>query len=181
MLAPLKSKRCRDCHQDIHKGQFAKRPDGGRCESCHNELGFIPAQFGIGEHAKTDFPLTGSHLATACRMCHTMSKTKGGARVRRFAFSAVRCETCHIDMHFGQFTKIKPVKACEVCHNQEEWTALQFDHDKDSRFALEGAHKEVDCSECHKLVRLDNNIFRLYRPINPVCETCHSGGRMKLK
>jgi len=41
--SPLSHERCADCHADTHRDQFAARPDGGACESCHTVKGFAPA------------------------------------------------------------------------------------------------------------------------------------------
>lgn len=181
MTQPLKSELCSDCHKDIHLGQFAKRPDGGRCEVCHDEQGFIPALYGIREHQQSGFQLIGSHIATQCRACHKLKKSRSGEPIRQFVFSDTRCETCHQDIHVGQFSKIIPVKSCEICHQPTEWPDLQFNHDADSRFPLKGAHQNVQCNECHKLYKLQDTVIRLYRPIDPACETCHSGNGIQLR
>ncbi len=173
MLKPIKSKQCSDCHQDIHEKQFVLREGGSRCESCHNEQGFIPTLFGVDEHKTSRFPLTGSHLATPCVACHKMVTAKSGAQVRQFIFSQILCKACHQDPHLGQFSRNNPVKACENCHKSSGWSILQFIHDRDSRFKLEGAHRNVACERCHIAVNVTNAILTLYKPINPACETCH--------
>ena len=181
MLTPLRSERCEFCHTDVHLGQFKKRTDGGNCQACHNEQGFLPAQFGVPEHRKTRFALEGAHLATPCIACHKLQKRPNGKAVRRFAFSTVHCETCHRDVHFGQFTRSKPLKNCENCHTVSEWQGLVFNHEKDSRFPLQGAHRTVACSGCHKKVKVKKRRFILYRQVPMHCENCHTPGGMKLK
>lgn len=69
-LAPIAHARCRDCHADAHRGELARRPDGGACESCHDVGGFRPARFDRAEHGRTAFPLAGAHAAVACAECH---------------------------------------------------------------------------------------------------------------
>lgn len=181
LLQPLRFAQCGNCHPDVHAGQFAQRPGGERCEMCHNEQGFLPALFGIEEHQKTAFPLIGSHLAASCRTCHTLAKTTAGEPVRRFVFAGTGCESCHTDVHFTQFSRSKPVKECEICHTPSEWNDLKFNHDRDSRFTLEGAHRRVSCNQCHRLVKLAGHVFRLYRPIDAACETCHAEGGFRAK
>ncbi|HLP40790.1 MAG TPA: cytochrome c3 family protein, partial [Fibrobacteria bacterium] len=63
--------RCVDCHADFHKGEFTKTQRPERCEDCHSVQGFVPADFGVKEHARTDFPLKEAHLAVPCAACHT--------------------------------------------------------------------------------------------------------------
>ena len=164
---------CSDCHQDVHLGQFSRNGKAARCEKCHNESGFLPSNFGIDEHAQTDFQLAGSHLAIPCTACHQMAKTKTGKKVRRFIFKNTNCSGCHKDIHFGQFIRSKPVKKCENCHVPKSWIELVFLHNRDSRYKLEGKHVGVGCDECHKQVKVKQYIFTRYRPIDTSCETCH--------
>ena len=69
-LFKITQTQCKDCHEDIHKGQFGGAPHQNRCESCHNLQGFKPAVFTIAQHRNTRFPLTGAHLAVLCSECH---------------------------------------------------------------------------------------------------------------
>lgn len=43
--------------------------------------------------------------------------------------------------------------SCEQCHNPSGWSidhnSLQFDHDRRTDFALEGAHELTSCTSCH--------------------------------
>ncbi|MDQ7051480.1 MAG: cytochrome C [candidate division KSB1 bacterium] len=180
MTRPLAFQRCDMCHRDEHEGQFAHRRDGGRCESCHTVQGFLPALFSRQDHSQTRFALTGAHLATPCVACHKMRRGFKGRQIRNFTFASTECHACHEDIHRGQFSKLKPVKACRECHFTTEWTELKFDHNRDSRFKLEGAHRQVACSDCHKRVRFKKWVFVLYRPINPGCKTCHGSKQMLL-
>ncbi|RMF63084.1 MAG: hypothetical protein D6743_11260 [Calditrichaeota bacterium] len=181
MTRPLKFNRCAFCHRDEHRGQFAHRSDGGRCESCHTVQGFLPARFTSADHAKTRFALTGAHLATPCVACHKLQKVSRGGAFRIFRFQTTSCRSCHEDIHRGQFTKVKPVKNCNQCHLTSAWQQLVFDHDRDSRFALVGAHRKVACRDCHKQVRFKKLVFVLYRPIDPACQTCHGSRRLTLE
>ncbi len=176
MTDPVAHEQCATCHEDVHKGQFKHRKDGGRCETCHTESGFIPSLFGPRQHQKTRFPLRGAHLATPCTACHKLARTRSGTLLRRFVFKKIECETCHEDIHGGQFAKLKPVKQCKVCHTVNEWSDLKFIHNRDSRFKLDGAHEKVACEQCHKPVRRAGKIFVLYRPMKMTCESCHGPG-----
>ena len=69
----LQAKACRDCHNDVHAGQFKQD-----CGSCHTQVTFKKAPF---EHdTATRFPLTGRHTALACARCHKGAATAGPAR-----------------------------------------------------------------------------------------------------
>lgn len=135
---------CIACHKkdDKHKGQL-----GNKCESCHNEKRWKDAPY---DHNKSRFPLTGSHAKTECKKCH---------QTPAFHDTPSTCNGCHEkdDKHKGRFgTK------CESCHYTGTWKSWDFDHAK-TRYPLDGAHKKVDCYDCHK----DHN-----KP-GRVCVACH--------
>lgn len=173
--------KCSRCHKDIHKGQFAHRKDGGLCESCHDNNGFLPALFTTEDHQKTRFPLEGAHLAQPCISCHLEVQHADGDKYRIFVVEDRRCETCHEDIHFGQFTSKKPRKICVDCHKTTRWRDLLFEHDRDSTYPLEGEHRRVACSGCHKPVTEKGQTFVRYKPIDPSCKTCHTQEGLKLR
>ncbi|MDH3215032.1 MAG: hypothetical protein OEN01_01920, partial [Candidatus Krumholzibacteria bacterium] len=178
---------CSDCHKDPHQRQFASYADGGRCETCHSEEGFLPSLFTLADHEKTRYPLTGSHLAQPCIACHTEIADKRGAR-RRYKFDDKSCEGCHEDVHVAQFKqhgrwrpvgqeatpqKMRNQKQCQDCHRITFWTDLDFDHDRDTSYSLVGAHRNVRCQGCHLAVGERGKRFVRYRPIGHACKTCH--------
>jgi hypothetical protein len=57
------------------------------------------------------------------------------------------CNSCHAqdDTH-----KTRLGTDCASCHNPNAWNIWLFDHDKDTDFAIEGAHKELACEDCHR-------------------------------
>jgi len=67
---PIAHERCRDCHEDPHKGQFATRAAGSDCGSCHEVTGFKPTRFDRETHRQSAFPLEGKHAALRCPECH---------------------------------------------------------------------------------------------------------------
>lgn len=172
--------RCQDCHADFHRGEFAKRADGGRCESCHNEFGFSPALYSVADHKATKFPLEGAHLAQPCMACHG-TVDEAGEALWRFRIDGSRCTKCHNDIHNGQFSAGKPNKRCEDCHNVNAWHELAFDHDRDSSYRLEGEHRTVPCSGCHKPVVVKGVRFVRYKPIDPSCANCHTREGLELR
>lgn len=86
--------RCQDCHVDVHRTQFASSPSKGRCESCHNEGGFVPSTFTVADHAGTRFPLEGGHLALPCTSCHVPIKDDVGT-FRQYRMTDISCASCH--------------------------------------------------------------------------------------
>ncbi len=126
-------KDCFSCHEkeDKHEGQ-----EGRDCGKCHDARAWKPApRF---DHGLTRFPLLAKHTPVKCDACHTT-----GAR---FKDAKIDCVACHLkdDKH-----KKTLGPACEQCHNARSWKAWDFDHDKRTRFALDGKHKGLVCSSCH--------------------------------
>jgi hypothetical protein len=131
---------CAGCHEDVHRGQLGKD-----CASCHEEAS---VDWGVKEaialHDRTRFPLVGAHAAAACWRCHV------GAQVGNFTRVDVECLTCHRedlaradepDHRAAGF-----VDRCDRCHIPTSWTGAAFNH---PGFPLTGAHRPLDCSECH--------------------------------
>jgi hypothetical protein len=173
MTAEVAFDACARCHRDPHAGQFAARADAGACDRCHDANGFVPARYTTADHAQTRFPLVGAHLAQPCVRCHKVDAFPTGERCRRFAFPSVACESCHNDPHAGQFTAAAPVRACGDCHTVAAWSALDFDHDRDTNYKLEGQHRAVACALCH----VEHSGTVRYRSTPTTCEACHSGGK----
>jgi len=127
------STKCVDCHKkdDVHKGK-----QGEKCDSCHNEKGWSDKV--LFDHDLTSFPLIGMHATSQCEECHLTSvygDTKSG------------CNYCHSgdDVH-----KTKLGTDCETCHNPNSWGTWLFDHNKNTDFIIDGAHKDVGCYDCHR-------------------------------
>lgn len=174
--APLAHERCTDCHEDSHRGQFAQRPDGGACEGCHSVNGFVPSLFTAAKHSSSRFALEGAHLAQPCVACHRVEQGPDGIEYRRYAIDHSKCTSCHQDIHFGQFEENK----CAGCHSVREWREVAFDHDRDSKYKLEGEHKKLKCGGCHVNITENGNTFIRYKPIDPACKTCHSRTDLEL-
>lgn len=174
-LVALKFEQCGSCHSDYHRGQFARREDKGKCESCHNEHGFSPSLFTIADHQEARFTLTGAHLAQPCLFCHKSITDDFGKEFVNFTIEERNCQNCHQENHGGQFADSKPVKQCVNCHAQEAWLPVSFDHDRDCSYPLQGAHKKASCEGCHKkLVATNNGLVTQYRSVDKKCESCHT-------
>jgi len=158
---------CLGCHQkdDVHEGRL-----GPECQSCHDVSTWKKAK--NFNHDKTEFPLRGAHVKTACDGCHAGNDFK--------VKLPVTCIGCHQkdDVHKGSFG----VK-CEGCHGVASWKDVaKFDHDK-TRFPLLGKHKPVPCADCHKdpdfkktplqCQACHKDVFHKGR-LGPECGQCHS-------
>lgn len=165
---------CAACHKDPHAGQFDRSFSKGRCITCHASSHFMPAAFGIAEHSKSRFPLTGAHGAVSCDRCHDKATAvadqnqgpekwaapaAAGEPVRRFVPTPTACAACHKDVHQGRFdmpdkpSKIRGKVGCARCHdtasfNEVKWTAA--DHALWTGYALKGSHAKATCAQCHK-------------------------------
>lgn len=122
---------CASCHRetDPHGGKL-----GERCDDCHSEKGWHETHF---NHDETRFALRGTHQDTECVACHAAQRYKDTPR---------NCAACHRaqDVHAGRYGP-----DCERCHTDEKWKTIRFEHDRDTKFALEGRHGDVLCESCH--------------------------------
>jgi hypothetical protein len=173
MTEPVAHARCSDCHRDAHHGQFADRQDKGKCESCHTVDGFVPATYTMDAHQECRYPLTGSHLAVPCFVCHTQVVESKAKSYTRFDFADLTCKGCHKDAHEGQLDKWIAQGGCEFCHGTETWHRTTFDH-KLSRFVLEGKHRETPCLSCHTVKKIGTNENVMWmKPVAVECNACH--------
>ncbi len=141
---------CFGCHEsdDQHEGR-----NGEECKTCHNPTDWTDTSF---DHRRdTDFDLLGKHALLECKDCH--SEDPYADKLEPV------CITCHLeddnhDAHNGE--------ECGTCHNNSDWTESTFVHDLQTDYALNGAHKEVVCNECHI-----EPIFEV--ALNTTCDSCH--------
>lgn len=167
---PLPFAHCADCHFDEHAGQFASGRNSKICEDCHTVDGFIPSQYKISAHQKTDFPLTGGHLAIPCIACHTKRPIRSGKLTPVFRFPEKNCATCHKNPHDRDLLNLSFISGCHNCHVTDSWSSVRFDHGL-TRFPLRGTHTVQACSRCHtktagKLVHFSGLQTR--------CKSCHT-------
>jgi hypothetical protein len=105
------------------------------------------------------FPLVGGHARLACARCHTGGGYAGLSRA---------CVSCH-QQDYAATTNPAHAPAgfptqCEGCHTVQAWRPATFDHNL-TRFPLDGAHAQVDCSRCHEGGR--------YTGTPTDCYSCH--------
>jgi hypothetical protein len=147
---------CSDCHGDYHQGQFAQQ----NCESCHSTTRkFYDSSFDLERHAKTSFPLDGKHMVIDCQQCHFSGQYENLAHNE--------CSDCHRNVH----PEREIDKTCSFCHVTTSFSWIQFDHNKNTNFALTGEHREVACLSCHV-----DQVFKNMpaNNENPNCHSCHA-------
>ncbi len=161
---------CVSCHKrdDPHQGSL-----GERCDECHSDRDWQVARF---DHARTRFPLVGRHLVVSCQSCHASN---------RYKQAPSDCLSCHRkdDKHKGALGT-----ACATCHNERAWPVWQFDHDRSTRYRLEGQHRSLRCEACHeqpappgaKIAKVGSDCLACHRKddahegrFGTRCEQCH--------
>ena len=164
---------CLACHQkdDVHKGQ-----QGEKCETCHDASSWKRTTF---NHGRSNFPLVGRHLLVACKACH---------QTAQFKDAKSECVACHDkdDVH-----KRRLGAQCESCHNARSWPLWDFNHDKRTRFRLEGGHRGLDCYACHTLPVAGKAVLPMScvschqkddvheGSYGPRCDNCHETGSFR--
>lgn len=192
-LFPI-AQRCVSCHPENEShwpaGQLAaspaRRPLRGACERCHEAARFQqtrrPMQF---EHGRdTEFSLLGKHAVLSCKTpaCHEGAPPQFLVPVKRYA----DCTPCHQNVHGGTYG----ISRCSSCHSAQApfRSVLPFDHDRETRFPLEGPHRVKQCSSCHRdqaqgvpdtdcgpCHRQRSPHGALFATRFPRCGSCHSG------
>src|SRR6266550_3349892 len=129
---------CIGCHQkdDKHRGV-----EGNLCEQCHLETDWKTTKDRF-DHGLTRFPLLGKHADSKKIKCEDCPKSQAYASAPR------DCWSCH-EKDDKKSHKRRLGKLCEPCHNAVDWKRWDFDHDTKTRFKLDGAHKKLNCYDCH--------------------------------
>ena len=140
---------CVDCHRsdDPHDHRL-----GDDCAACHQPEAWNKTTF---DHGKTKFPLHDKHTDVPCLACHF------GNRYKNTPTACVSCHAPDDAHHGGRGTD------CNKCHTTAGWKTSKFDHFKETKFALEGAHADVDCLACHKTGRMQDKLPK-------DCYGCHA-------
>ncbi|MEK7272284.1 MAG: hypothetical protein AAB047_00505, partial [Nitrospirota bacterium] len=141
---------CGSCHRrdDIHNAVF-----GVKCETCHSEKTWKSSSF--NHDRDTKYLLLGAHELVTCEECHRVPVAKEK--------TPTACQVCHRkeDKHKGAFGD-----QCETCHREKSWKLIRFDHDRNTKYPLNGKHRTTTCTSCHKGL--------LYKDKTPTdCVACH--------
>lgn len=128
---------CLSCHSLLEHSFADRHLDdfGEDCLACHDGVD----RYG-GDFAHTVFALDGEHLELRCSACHTAARD-----VSDLEAAPQACVACHRqdDLHAG---RLGP--ECQQCHEAAGWEGATIDHAL-TRFALRGAHEQVECEGCH--------------------------------
>lgn len=165
---------CVGCHVDQHAGVFATSPGGSACTNCHGDESWSPTTYDIGRHNRASrFMLDGAHQAVPCYACHA-APGPDSTRTTVFRIANTTCIACHSknDPHQGQFAG----RTCEGCHLTTTFALAAFDHSR-TRLPLDGAHRTVPCTSCHRTETANGRTFRRYTPLGMTCRDCHGGTR----
>lgn len=143
---------CIACHRkdDKHAGT-----QGEQCDRCHNDRDWKVARF---DHRTTRFQLLGRHALAKCEECHA---------TKRYRDTPRDCYACHKS---GDKHALRYGFACDSCHNARGWGLWTFDHERQGRFVLDGAHARTRCDACHtKPAPAGRKAF----PVDAACVSCH--------
>ncbi|MCA9737741.1 MAG: hypothetical protein KC645_08975, partial [Gemmatimonadetes bacterium] len=110
------------------------------CVSCHTPESWTPVKSSPDfDHARTAFPLTGTHAEAQCTRCHM------DLRFDQPRVPLADCASCHLDVHQAALGQ-----DCASCHSTasfQQVEAVQL-HAR-TEFPLSGAHLQVTCETCH--------------------------------
>ncbi len=171
LAAGLGAGACENCHADVHDGRLQGRSLGqgtgepAGCASCHTTADFSEVKPGTFDHGRdAGFVLDGAHLSVDCEACHEPSNLPD-ASGRSFGVISdlipapvTRCNSCHLDAHWGSFDAYAPTDAaddqasCATCHSTTSFAdkaADRFDHLQWTGYDVGGGHAAVDCAACH--------------------------------
>jgi hypothetical protein len=160
LFKPIESKKCNDCHYDVHMAQFTKQDCAG-CHPVNNDWKDITFR-----HDSPDYPgykLLGKHNETLCDKCHKRSeviytefkKERKALAAEYKPIKSDNCKDCHKDGHKGKYKEIAQFKnkTCEHCHTIETgWKVRSYEHVPESKYykyTLRGQIKESKCESCH--------------------------------
>jgi hypothetical protein len=166
--------RCISCHSkdDKHKDQL-----GQTCEKCHSEKGWKDVK--KFNHQVSRFPLLDKHTSVRCGDCH---------KTPLFRDTSMLCYDCHKkdDYHEGHFGE-----KCDACHTAKTWKRDDFDHEKETGYALVKKHSTLKCIECHVtelfVHRTSRMCVQCHRKddihageLGTRCDICHSEAGFKI-
>ncbi|MBU1708626.1 MAG: hypothetical protein KKE17_01345 [Proteobacteria bacterium] len=180
----LKDENCLACHKIIKERLDAKSGFHGtfgesRCRHCHKEhpklkkssiIPFDPEKF---DHTLAMFKREGKHAdkKIKCDDCHRKKRKKAYPGVYYMGLKFDSCADCHTDPH-----KSNLGDKCETCHTNNAWQGeeLKFDHNRDSKFKLEGKHEKAKCIGCHKPDKQNAPLgTAVFRGLKIKCANCH--------
>ena len=170
---------CARCHQTLVQRGLHTRASvvGKQCASCHGEhkgqtfdiQGWRSMKGGMQafDHVLAGWKLDGAHAKTACVRCHTATMASGRTR---FVGLSTTCGSagCH-QANPHRFAGPEFLR-CDRCHTEAVWkpvkAEVEFDHDRDTKLPLTGAHRDAPCSACHPKTE--------FAVAKAECASCHA-------
>ncbi len=151
---------CEVCHWERKQDDRYKLQLGYHCGECHTPFSWKKIKPNSWDHSiATGFRLEGIHKTMDCFNCHKSESLRN---------ISGECISCHREDY--NEAKSPDHKAsgfpvdCTICHTgMLTWKNAKFIH---GNYLLEGAHKLLICSDCHK----DGN----YIGLSTACFSCHS-------
>lgn len=180
------SDKCVTCHRKDDQDKGHRGGLGEKCASCHNERSWKSSSF---NHDDTHFPLHDKHKDTKCDACH-----KGGVSGPNAKLKLEKtCISCHRKDDQDKGHKGRYGDKCESCHTEKNWKpSTLFDHDRDTKYKLNGKHQQTRCDACHlpgrgalyQPQKLDSQCIACHRKddkhknqLGNKCESCHNEKR----
>ena len=153
---------CASCHEDPHNDAL-----GRECSTCHGQEAPFAAAANFTHEA---LPLTGSHAALECSICHTEPPTFSSKPSRN-------CADCHDNPHQAGGTEMAIASAsdCARCHSSTTFSVASFGVLEHSLVGvlLTGKHQTAACSSCHGgHIQPSSESTFLRRDMND-CNACH--------
>jgi mono/diheme cytochrome c family protein len=171
---------CLECHRRIEQVQAGRLGYHGRlageCRDCHGDHKGVAADVrnldqSAFNHNRANYPLEGRHRELSCEACHLVGKEPGPEQQRYIGLQFGACVDCHTNPHTDP-----AALNCARCHIVQGWRRplVLFDHNRDSRFLLEGQHALTPCDRCHRRPSplLPSAPFELYN-VGRTCADCH--------
>ncbi len=191
----LKTENCLACHKPFHIGTLSAKYNDGQCSRCHEQGTWKIPNF---KHEVTGLTIKAKHLEIKCIKCHKQDPQLGEATYKvltgitkavPYQWTGLKpaCISCHKDIHqfdnylskrFGKLT------LCQACHNERSFKdTSNFNHKLDTRFNIDGKHRELTCNKCHINTDLTNKdsvrIYRFKDLEKDNCVICHKSPHLK--
>ena len=154
---------------------YTRTPWETPAQNCHEAAAWNKVRF---DHDKTAFPLREAHTKVPCASCHFGPRYKNTPK---------RCVDCHApdDVH-----KNSRGDDCAKCHTVRTWKTAKYDHAKETGFALNDAHANIECTACHTTGNYKDKVPKDCHGCHLAqdshagrfgakCESCHSEAKWK--
>jgi hypothetical protein len=192
----LKSDMCLSCHKPYHKENLSPKFNNGQCIKCHTQDTWKIPKFNHGGVANME--LKGKHATAQCVKCHVQTPVqadttykflKGVDNVspKKWTGLQAACITCHKDIHqSGGYisTRFGKMDKCQTCHNERGFKeGVNFNHNLDTSFKIDGKHRELTCIKCHintDIKKVESvRVYKFKDIEKDNCVICHKSPHLK--